>query len=105
MKSANAFRRSIVQVPNMFDVNIFLQQSASNADGPDPPFHFHFHWCANFVEQHSFCMNCAKQCGNCAFPQHFHTRKLGEILVFYAVFILKADLLTISPSISSNMTG
>ena len=24
------------------------------------------------------------QCGNCAFPQSFHTRKLGEITVFYA---------------------
>ena len=23
--------------------------------------------------------------GNCAFPQNFHTRKLGEITVFYAV--------------------
>ena len=26
-----------------------------------------------------------KLCGNCAFPQNFHTRKLGAILVFYAV--------------------
>ena len=26
-----------------------------------------------------------KICGNCAFPQNFHTRKLGEISVFYAV--------------------
>ena len=25
--------------------------------------------------------------GNCAFPQNFHTRKLGEITVFYAVDI------------------
>ena len=33
-------------------------------------------WCGNFVERHS---------GNCAFPQNFHTRKLGEITVFYAV--------------------
>ena len=24
-------------------------------------------------------------CGNCAFPQNFRTRKLGEISVFYAV--------------------
>ena len=24
-------------------------------------------------------------CGNCASPQNFHTRKLGEILVFYTV--------------------
>ena len=26
-----------------------------------------------------------KLCGNCAFPQNFHTRKLGEITVFIAV--------------------
>ena len=29
-------------------------------------------------------------CGNCAFPQNFHTRKLGEITVFYAVFAFKS---------------
>ena len=27
----------------------------------------------------------SKLCGNCAFPQNFHTRKLGEITIFYAV--------------------
>ena len=26
-----------------------------------------------------------KLCENCAFPQNFHTSKLGEITVFYAV--------------------
>ena len=26
-----------------------------------------------------------KLCGNCAFPQNFRTRKLGQITVFYAV--------------------
>ena len=26
-----------------------------------------------------------KLCGNCVFHQNFHTRKLGEITVFYAV--------------------
>ena len=26
-----------------------------------------------------------KLCGNCAFPQNFHTRKSGEITVFFAV--------------------
>ena len=25
-------------------------------------------------------------CGNCAFPQNFHTRKLGEIMVFFSIF-------------------
>ena len=29
--------------------------------------------------------NRPKLCGNCAFPQNFHTRKLGEITVFYDV--------------------
>ena len=28
-----------------------------------------------------------KLCGNCAFPQIFHTKKSGKILVFYAVFV------------------
>ena len=27
-----------------------------------------------------------KLCGNCAFPQNFHTKKVGEITVFYVVF-------------------
>ena len=39
------------------------------------------------------CSNClsvfhyfhSKLCGNFAFPENFHTRKLGEITVFYAV--------------------
>ena len=26
-----------------------------------------------------------KLCGNCSFPQNLHTRKLGEITVFYVV--------------------
>ena len=26
-----------------------------------------------------------KLCGNCAFPQNFHTRKSGKIMVFFAV--------------------
>ena len=26
-----------------------------------------------------------KLCGNCAFPQNFNTKKLGEITVFFAV--------------------
>ena len=28
-----------------------------------------------------------KLCGDCTFPQYFHTRKLGEITVFFAVSI------------------
>ena len=30
-------------------------------------------------------MNLWKLCGNCAFPQNFHIKKLGEITAFYAV--------------------
>ena len=30
-------------------------------------------------------MNHRKLCGNCAFPQNFHTRELGEITVFFVV--------------------
>ena len=33
-----------------------------------------------------------KLCGNCAFPQNFHTRKLGEIAVFFAVIVAGLDL-------------
>ena len=25
-------------------------------------------------------------CGNCVFPQNFHTKKLGEIALFYGVY-------------------
>ena len=31
--------------------------------------------------------NRPKLCGNCAFPQNVHTRKLGGITIFYAVTI------------------
>ena len=45
-------------------------------------------WCGNFVERGSFLIvvgECPKLCGNCAFPQNFHTKKLGKITVSYAV--------------------
>ena len=34
--------------------------------------------------------------GNCAYPQNFHARKLGEITVFYAVeaFVFRISLIT-----------
>ena len=32
-----------------------------------------------------FTWNGPKLCGNYAFPQNFHTRKLGEITAFFAV--------------------
>ena len=32
-----------------------------------------------------FWANYPKLYGNCAFPQNFHTKKLGEITVFYAI--------------------
>ena len=32
-------------------------------------------------------MNRPKLCGNCAFPQSFHTRKSSEITVFFAVVV------------------
>ena len=40
-----------------------------------------------------------KLCGNCAFPQNFHTRKLGEITDFHkmVVSILKHTLHTSAP--------
>ena len=33
----------------------------------------------------------SKLCGNCAFPQNFHTRKLDEITVFHAVLFALAQ--------------
>ena len=36
------------------------------------------------VERHSFRI-VSGESRNCAFPQNFHTRKLGEITVFFAV--------------------
>ena len=35
-----------------------------------------------------FRANRPKLCGNCAFPQNFHTRKVGEITVFSAVEVI-----------------
>ena len=48
-------------------------------------------WCRNFLERDVFRMVGAirlKLCGNCAFLQNSHTRKLGEITVFYAAINL-----------------
>ena len=47
-----------------------------------PQFH-PISWRGNFVEKHSGKTQAIrpKLCGNCAFPQNFHTRKLGEITV------------------------
>ena len=50
----------------------------------------------SFAERHSFHIvsgesDHPKLCGNCAFPQNFRTRKLGEITVFYAVVIAFKD--------------
>lgn len=38
LESVKTLCGSIVQLPNIFAVNIFLQPSASNLEGPDPPF-------------------------------------------------------------------
>ena len=39
------------------------------------------------MERHSFCivLGDSKLCGNCVFPQNFHTRKLDEITVFFGL--------------------
>ena len=34
-----------------------------------------------------------KLCGNCAFPENFYTKKLGEIRVYYAVYGIKMQQL------------
>ena len=37
-----------------------------------------------------FWANSPKLCGKCAFPQNFHTRKVGEITLFFAVEKIKS---------------
>ena len=34
-----------------------------------------------------------KLCGDCAFPQNFHTRKSGEMTVFFVVFYTRMPIL------------
>ena len=34
-----------------------------------------------------FCEKAQFLCGKCSFPQNFHTRKLGETTVFFAVHV------------------
>ena len=46
-------------------------------------------WCGSFVETHSFRIVSGESPVNCAFPQNFHTVKLGEITAFYAVYPYK----------------
>ena len=47
-----------------------------------------------------------KLCGNCAFPQNLHTRKLGEIGVFYAVSVisLSKEIVPQRPSFTAAIT-
>ena len=47
-----------------------------------------------------------KLCGNCAFPQNLHTRKLGEIGVFYAVSVisLSKEIVPQRPSFTGAIT-
>ena len=45
-------------------------------------------WCGGFVERHSLNIvlgDFPNICGNCAFPQTFHPRKFGEIMLFFVV--------------------
>ena len=51
---------------------------------------FHFHSMLRYclqAFQHTSGRKIPKLCGNCAFPQIFHTMKLGEISVFFAVLV------------------
>ena len=46
--------------------------------------------------------NRPKLWGNCAFPQNFHTRKLGEITVFFAVNVTDSESLNFNGHILRN---
>ena len=61
---------------------------------------FNYHW-----EKNRNFANHPKLCGNCAFPQNFHTRKLGEITVFFSVYEkhAKNNLLNGKRRISGNI--
>ena len=48
--------------------------------------------------QQNFRANCPKLCGNCPFPQNFHTRKLGGITVFFEEHTKKQNFIADSPS-------
>ena len=48
-------------------------------------------WYENFMEKHIFLHSFKRFARNyeeTAFPRNFHTRKLGEITVFYAVYLI-----------------
>ena len=47
-----------------------------------------------FCGRAQFRANQPKLCRNRAFPQNFHTRKFGEITVFYAVFKIEFGILS-----------
>ena len=52
-----------------------------------PQFHL-IYWCENFVGRHSFRIvsgDSPETMRKLCLPQNFHTRKLGEITVFFAV--------------------
>ena len=52
-------------------------------------------WCGKFVERHSFPQSFARTAQNSAetaFPRNFHTRKLGEISIFFALLAKTAKI-------------
>ena len=53
-----------------------------------PQFH-QISWCGNFMERHSFGK--VRNYAETAFPQNFHTKKLGEITVFFAADVAFAN--------------
>ena len=74
--------------PEIIQDGPFLQTLALNKLAKFPL----FFWCSKFVEMHfpkAFRENCTILCKNCSFPKNIHTRKLGEIFVFYAVQVQK----------------
>ena len=46
-----------------------------------------------------------KLCGNCTLPQKFCSRKLGEISVFYPMFVLKVNRIKISLNLLNQLTN
>ena len=51
------------------------------------------------VGVNSICLTCPELCGNCAIPQNFHGRKLGQVKVFYTVLLWLGNTVTDSGNV------
>ena len=55
------------------------------------------------MERHSFRTVSGESLGNCAFPQNFHTRKLGKSAIFFTVNTPYTETIRDNKTSHSNM--